>query len=108
MPEHDVEFFSGDDVGDALAEAFRQGSLAATQDHNIERRPWPFELEGIEQTPVLVFHGERDTTVVPGTAEYVCSRIPSCGGPTLYPGEGHSVVHCRYEQVVREMLEAGA
>jgi len=77
MPENDLEFFSRDDVGDSLAEGFRQGALGAPQDHNIERRAWPFMLEEIRQTPVLVFHGAEDTAADPGIAEYVCARIPS-------------------------------
>ena len=32
--------------------------------------------------------------------------IPACDGPTVYPGEGHSVVYYRYEEIIRAMLEA--
>jgi pimeloyl-ACP methyl ester carboxylesterase len=76
-----------------------------TRDFTIERLDWPFQLENIH-APVLVFHGEEDGGVDPRTAEYVCMRIPSCDEPTIYPGEGHSVVYFRYAEIIQAMLEA--
>jgi hypothetical protein len=53
-----------------------------------------------------VFHGEDDKGVDPQVGEYVCLRIPSCDEPTIYPGEGHSVLYYRYEEIIQAMLEA--
>jgi pimeloyl-ACP methyl ester carboxylesterase len=54
----------------------------------------------------LVFHGEEDRGVHPSIAEYVSMRIPSCEEATIYPGEGHSVVYYRYEDIIQAMLGA--
>ena len=109
MCERDRQFFTRDfprEVSAELVEAFRQGARGATRDFTIERLAWPFKLEEIQAPTVLVIHGEEDTMVHPGIAEYVCGRIPSCEEPTIYPGEGHSVVYYRYEEIVQAILEA--
>ena len=109
MCERDRQFFTRDFPREAsaeLVEAFRQGAKGATRDFTIERLAWPFKLEEIQAPTVLVIHGEEDTMVHPGIAEYVCGRIPSCEEPTIYPGEGHSVVYYRYEEIVQAILEA--
>ncbi|NND83517.1 MAG: alpha/beta hydrolase [Acidimicrobiia bacterium] len=105
-PEHDREYFAREDVATDLTEAFRQGGTGAAVDHSIERLKWPFELEDIE-VPVRVFHGELDVTVDRGVATYVCGRLPTCTEPIMFPGEGHSVLHYRYEEIVSAVLEAG-
>ena len=51
-------------------------------------------------------HGEEDAGVHPAIGEYVCGRIPSCTEPPIYPGEGHSVMYYRYEEIIQAMLEA--
>ncbi|MCP4204193.1 MAG: alpha/beta hydrolase [bacterium] len=102
----DKQFFKRREYGAELVEAFRQGAEGITRDLTIERRDWPFELEDIHAPRVLVFHGEEDVLVDPIIAGYVCGRIPSCDEPTIYPGEGHSVVYYRYEEIIQAMLEA--
>jgi len=106
MPAKDKQFFTHGEYGASMVEAFRQGAEGMTRDFTIERRDWLFELEKIRAPTVLVFHGEEDPGVHPGIGEYVCMRIPSCYEPTIYPGEGHSVVYYRYEEIVQAMLEA--
>jgi pimeloyl-ACP methyl ester carboxylesterase len=109
MPAKDEQFFSRDfrrEYSAELVEAFRQGAEGMTGDFTIERLDWPFELEKIHAPTVLVFHGEEDTAVHPRIGGYVCMRIPSCDEPTIYPGEGHSVVYYRYEEIIQAMLEA--
>jgi pimeloyl-ACP methyl ester carboxylesterase len=105
----DKQFFTRDfrrEFSAELVEALRQGAEGWTLDFTIERLEWPFELEEIHAPMVLVFHGEEDTAVHPRIGEYVCMRIPSCDEPTIYPGEGHSVVYYRYEEIIQAMLEA--
>ena len=67
---------------------------------------WPFELENVQASTVLVFHGEDDAGVDPRIGEYVCLRIPACSEPVMFSGEGHSVVYYRYEEIARAMLDA--
>jgi len=106
MSAKDTQLFTRGDYIAAQVEAFRQGAEGATRDYTLERLDWPFELEEIHAPTVLVFHGEEDKGVDPQVGEYVCMRIPSCDEPTIYPGEGHSVVYYRYEDIIRAMLEA--
>ncbi len=102
----DRQFFKRREYGAELVEAFRRGAEGITRDLTIERRDWSFELEDIHAPRVLIFHGEEDVGVDPTVAGYLCSRIPSCDEPTIYPGEGHSVVYYRYEEIIQAMLEA--
>jgi len=109
MPAKDKQFFTRDfrrEYGAGQVEAFRQGAKGVTHEFTIERLDWPFELEEIHDPTVLMFFGEEDTTVDPRVGEYVCVRIPSCNEPTIYPGEGHTVVYYRYEEIIQAMLEA--
>jgi pimeloyl-ACP methyl ester carboxylesterase len=105
----DKQFFTSDfrrEFAAEMVEALRQGVEGWTREYTIERLDWPFELEEVRAPTVLVFHGEDDTAVHPRIGEYVCTRIPSCDEPTIYPGEGHSVVYFRYEEIIQAMLEA--
>jgi pimeloyl-ACP methyl ester carboxylesterase len=109
MPAKDIQFFTREyrrEYSTELVEAFRQGVEGLTRDFTIERLNWPFEFEEIHTPTVLVFHGDEDTAVHPKIGEYVCMRIPSCDEPTIYPGEGHSVVYYRYTEIIQAMLEA--
>ena len=106
MSAKDKRFFARREYSAVMLEAFRQGAEGTAHDFTIERLDWPFELEEIHSPTVLVIHGEEDFGVHPGIAEYVCTRIPSCDAPTIYPGEGHSVVYYRYEEIIRAILEA--
>ena len=102
----DKQFFTRAEYSAEQVEALRQGVEGWTHDFTLERQDWPFELEEIHDPTVLVFHGEEDMLLHPQIAEYVCSRIPSCDKATIYPGEGHSVVYYRYEEIIQAMLEA--
>jgi pimeloyl-ACP methyl ester carboxylesterase len=106
MSVKDIQLFTRGEYTAAQIEALRQGAEGPTRDFTIERVDWPFELEEIHAPTVLVFHGEDDKGVDPKVGEYVCMRIPSCDEPTIYPGEGHSVVYYRYEEIIQAMLEA--
>ncbi len=106
MSAKDIHFFTRGEYTASSVEAFRQGAEGVTRDFTIERIDWPFKLENIHAQKVLVFHGEEDGGVHPKIAEYVCMRIPSCEEATIYPGEGHSVVYYRYEEIIQAMLKA--
>jgi len=102
----DKRFFARREYSAVMLEALRQGAEGTAHDFTIERLNWPFELGEIHAPMVLVVHGEEDAGVHPAIAEYVCTRISSCGEPAIYPGEGHSVVYYRYEETIQAMLEA--
>lgn len=106
MSAKDQRFFGRREYSAVMLEALRQGAEGTAHDFTIERLDWPFELEEIHAPTVLVIHGEEDAGVHPAIAEYVCTRIPSCGEPTICPGEGHSVVYYRYEEIIQDMLDA--
>ena len=109
MSDRDVQFFTRDfsrEYSAELIEAFRHGVEGLVRDFTIERLAWPFELEEIHKPAVLVFHGDEDTAVHPAIGEYVCRSIPSCDEPTIYRGEGHSVVYYRYQDIIQAMLES--
>ncbi len=106
MLAKDMQFFARGDIIAEMVEAFRQGAEGVTRDFTIERLKWPFKLEEIRVPTVLVFHGKEDGGVHPKVGEYVCRRIPSCDEPTIYLGEGHSVIYYRYEEIIQAMLGA--
>jgi len=106
MSAKDRQLFARRDFTASMVEALRQGADGWTHEFTMERLDWPFKLEDIHAPRVLVFHGEEDAGVDPRICEYVGRRIPTCDEPTLYPGEGHSVVYYRYEEIVQAMLEA--
>ena len=106
MSAKDMRYFARSEFIAAFVEAFRQDARGATHDFTIERLDWPFDLEDIDSPTVLVFHGEEDGGVHPAIGEYVSGRIPSSGEATIYPGEGHSVVYYRYEEIIQAMLDA--
>lgn len=86
-------------------EAFRQGVKGVTHDFVLERRPWSFLLEDITVVPVLVVHGDSDTSVSPEIGKYVSSRIPASEELISFAGEGHSVLYYRYEEIIEKMIE---
>ena len=106
MSEKDMQFFRRSESIASFIEAFRQGARGVTRDFTIERLDWPFELEDIRVPTVLLFHGEEDGGVPSAIAEYMCTRIPSCREATIYPGEGHSGIYYRYQEIIQATLEA--
>jgi pimeloyl-ACP methyl ester carboxylesterase len=106
MSAKDIQLFTRREFSAGMVEALRQGAEGWTREYTIERQDWPFRLEDIYAPTVLMFHGEEDRGVHPRIGEYVSMRIPSCNELTIYPGEGHSVVYYRYEEIIQAMLEA--
>jgi len=106
MSAKDMRLFARRDFTASMVEALRQGAEGWTHEFTMERLDWPFKLEDIHAPRVLVFHGEEDRGVDQRICEYVCRCIPSCDEPTIYLGEGHSVVYYRYEEIIRAMLKS--
>ena len=106
MAAKDMQLFARHEFIASMVEALRQGAEGWTREYTIERQDWPFKLDDIHAPTVLVFHGEEDRGMDPGIAEYVGMRIPSCKEAIIYPGEGHSVIYFRYEEIIQAMLDA--
>jgi pimeloyl-ACP methyl ester carboxylesterase len=106
MSEKDKKFFARREFSSSMVEALRPGIEGWTHEYTIERLDWPFKLDDIHGPTVLVFHGEEDRGVHPSIGEYVSMRIPSSDEPRIYPGEGHSVVYYRYEEIIHAIYEA--
>ena len=106
MSAKDMQFFARREFTDDFVEALRQGAKGWTRDFTIERSSWPFDLREILAPTVLVFHGEEDGGVHPEIGNYVCAQIPSCDTAIVFPGEGHSVVYFRYQEIIHSVLEA--
>nr|WP_276282613.1 hypothetical protein [Halorussus sp. DT72] len=75
----DARLFEGS-VGDVLAadaaEAFRRGSRGPAREFPLLGEPWGFDASEVE-TPVSLWHGERDGRVESGVAERFAERLPA-------------------------------
>lgn len=105
MPVKDKQFLTRHEISADGIESLRQGVEGMMRDFTLERMEWPFALEEIHSPTVLIFHGDEDTTVHPAVAEYMCKRIPACDEPMIFPGEGHTVLYYRYNEIIQAMLE---
>lgn len=74
-------------LASSLREAFSQGSTGAFADLCLYGESWGFALEEI-RTPVLLWHGERDTVVPCAMGRFLAEKIPDCRGIFL-ADEGH-------------------
>ena len=86
----------------AYAEATRAGLRGFAHEIALFARPWGFPLEGI-RIPVLLWHGEEDTSTPVSMARYVESAIPDCRA-VYFPGEGHMLLLSRWEEIVAELV----
>ncbi len=106
LSDRDLQMFTRDEYALAQVEALRQGAAGPSHDFTLERRDWPFALEDINAPEVLVFHGQDDGGVDPAVATFVCGLIPACGKTVMFPGEGHSVLYHRYNEIAGAILSA--
>jgi pimeloyl-ACP methyl ester carboxylesterase len=91
LPPEDEAALDRPEVRELLAatmtEAFRQGTRGAVHDIGLEARPWDVDLAAIE-TPVDVWHGDKDTLVPVAQGEALARAIPTATLRRL-PEEGH-------------------
>ncbi|MDW7644115.1 MAG: alpha/beta hydrolase [Desulfuromonadales bacterium] len=91
LPPCDRAVITDGEIGPLLAsslrEAFSQGNAGAFADLLLYGEPWDFALEEI-RTPVLLWHGERDTVVPCAMGHFLAEKIPDCKGIFL-ADEGH-------------------
>jgi len=74
-------------VLNAFREGFRWGSRGCLVDLEIFRKPWGFSLEEIE-TPVHLWHGERDATIPASLGRVQAEALRECAA-VFHPEEGH-------------------
>jgi pimeloyl-ACP methyl ester carboxylesterase len=74
---------------------------AAVQDICMEARPWGFHLHDIA-SPVHVWHGDADNTVVVANGIYQANAIPTA---TLHqvPGAGHWLLYEHFGEILRPL-----
>jgi pimeloyl-ACP methyl ester carboxylesterase len=85
-----------------LAEAFRQGPGAMTQDLSLVARPWDL-APGAIRVPVALWHGEADWLVPASASRHLAARI--AGARALcFPGEGHFMVFDRWAEILGWLL----
>lgn len=106
LSQRDIAMYSRDEFALSLIESMRQSARGVSWDYVLERRDWPFALEEITTPEVLVFHGQEDGGVDPALGQFVCDRIPACTQPVFFPGEGHSAVLHRYDEIIAALLAA--
>ena len=83
-------------------EATRAGVRGFAREAVLLSNPWPFQLEDI-QVAVYVWHGEADGSVSLSAARHVAETIPNCRAVFL-PGEGHWLIHDRWDQILAALL----
>ena len=87
----------------AVSESLRFGSSGAIRDGELIFRPWGFSLRDIT-VPVHVWHGDQDTQLPIGIAEYMAHQIPKAQ-LTICPGEGHfSLLVTQLDKVLTEIV----
>ena len=83
----------------SYAEAFRRGSGGVAQDLRLLTRPWGVDLRAIT-APVLICHGDADTTVPLQHARLYAEALPGAR-LHIHPGDGHFSILA----AARELLE---
>jgi pimeloyl-ACP methyl ester carboxylesterase len=91
---------------ETVGEGFRQGIWGVYDDTLAVARPWGFE-PGAVQTPVWIWQGDADTSVLPALAQELAGKLPHCNF-TLLPGEGHFLLFTHWREMLQTMVRATA
>jgi pimeloyl-ACP methyl ester carboxylesterase len=86
------------------AEALRTGFDGVYDDTLGVARPWGFAREAIE-TPVWLWQGDADTSVLSAPAEELAYKLPHCQ-LTLLPGEGHFLLFTHWRTILQTLAQA--
>ena len=102
LPEADRASLEEPRVSAALKvqtlEAFRHGVRGLAWDELLFSRPWGFRLEDIK-TPILLWQGEEDTTVLPEMGRRLAAAIPDCSA-TFVTGAGHYLIAAHMVEIL--------
>ncbi|MBI4760183.1 MAG: alpha/beta fold hydrolase [Chloroflexota bacterium] len=86
-----------------VREATRQGTRGAHHESLLAVTEYGFRLQDI-QTPVIIWHGEKDKNIPVEMARFAASAIPNCEAK-FYPNEGHlSLFKKHAEEIVRALV----
>jgi pimeloyl-ACP methyl ester carboxylesterase len=82
---------------EAVADALRQGTRAASQELALIRPPWPFLISGVE-TPVHLWHGALDTNAPIANSRHFARELPHA---TLHVSDSsdHGIGHDRGNEI---------
>lgn len=97
-------------LGHAIARSMRRavasGYFGFLDDNVAEARDWGFRVADI-RIPVVVRHGEDDGFVNAAHGRWLAQTIPGARG-VFPPGAGHTSIMVPFEEVIAELVEAGA
>lgn len=96
----------GDAIASSMRRAFLTGWFGHYDDNLAEARPWGFRVADI-RVPVIVRHGNGDGWVSIEHGRWLAKTIPGARG-VFPPGAGHTSIMQPWEDVIGELVEAGA
>jgi len=91
---------------ETIGEGFRQGIWGVYDDTLAVAHPWGFEA-GAVQTPVWIWQGDADTSVLPALAQELADRLSHCSF-SLLPGEGHFLLFTHWRELLQTLARASA
>lgn len=91
---------------ETAGEGFRQGIWGVYDDTLAVARPWGFE-PGAVQTPVWIWQGDADTSVLPALAQELAGKLPHCSF-SLLPGEGHFLLFAHWREMLQTLVRSTA
>ena len=96
----------GEAVAASMRRAFLTGWHGHYDDNLAEARPWGFRVADI-RVPVVIRHGDGDRWVGIEHGRWLAKTIPGARG--VFPaGAGHSSIMVPFDQVLGELVQAGA
>ena len=88
---------------ETAGEAFRQGVGGVYDDILAVACPWGFLPEAVA-TPVWLWQGDADTSVLPALAEELARKLPQCQANVL-PGEGHFLLFTHWRMLLHTLAQ---
>jgi pimeloyl-ACP methyl ester carboxylesterase len=89
---------------ETVDEGFRQGAWGVYDDTLAVAYPWGFDPHAV-QTPVWIWQGDADTSVLPALAGELAGALPRCTF-TLLPGEGHFLLFTHWREILQTLAQA--
>jgi pimeloyl-ACP methyl ester carboxylesterase len=96
----------GEVIASSMRRAYLTGWFGHYDDNIAEGRPWGFRVADI-RVPVVVRHGDGDGWVSIEHGRWLARTIPGARG--VFPtGGGHTSIMVPFEEVVAQLVQAGA
>ncbi len=87
-------------------ESARRGTRELVEDLRVAIRPWGFD-PGEIRVPVLVWHGDRDSSIPTSWGEWWADAVPGAR-LTRCTGEGHLLIEDRISEILEAVVAEGA